>query len=355
MVQTKMKINTVLPRISLIGLLLTLVQPFAVQAAQVTSRSLTLGSSAAGVVTTHGIAFTVPTTGNVGSIKFQYCTTAYAACVTPTGLVTTSATLNSQTGAGGFTIVNTTNGAPYLTRAASSIASGTAVNYVLGGITNPSAANTEYWVRITTYASTDTTGGTTDDGVVAFDTANQIVVSGTMPESLVFCVGTSGTDCTNITGSAVSLGIFSPVATNTGTSLMSASTNASSGYVITLASSNLASGANTIPNMGTQSQNSAACAPTCTSTTGTSQFGTNVKANTTPSVGSNVSGAGSAAGFGGYNVANSFRIFSGDNIATAAGVTNSNLFTNSYIVNVSGSQAAGVYTATMTYICTATF
>jgi hypothetical protein len=36
-------------------------------------------------------------------------------------------------------------------------------------------------------------------------------------------------------------------------------------------------------------------------------------------------------------------------------VTQANLFTNSYIVNVGGDQAAGVYTGTMTYICTATF
>jgi hypothetical protein len=350
-----MKLARTLTRIAPLALLLQLAMPFGVQAANVGTRSLTLDSSAPGVVTAHTIAFTIPTTGNVGSIKFEYCTTAYSACVTPTGLVTTSASLSAQSGATGFTIVNGTNGAPYVTRASSSVTGPQAVSYTLSNVTNPSTTNTEYWTRITTYASIDTTGGSTDDGVVAWSTANQIVATGTMPESLVFCVGTSGTDCSNITGSAVALGVFSPVTTNTGTSLMSASTNAGFGYVITATGSTLTSGANTITAMGTQSLNSGACSPSCTSTTGTSQFGANVKANATPSVGANVTGPGTATGFGGYNTANAFRYFTGDTVASVAGVSNTNLFTNSYIVNVGGDQAAGVYTATMTYICTATF
>jgi len=348
-----MKKNILLTRILSIGLLASLAMPFSVYAGNVTSRSLTLGSSAAGASTTHTFAFTVPTTGNVGSIKFEYCTTAYSACVTPTGLVTTSATLSAQSGATGFTIVNGANGAPYLTRVASSIAATTALSYTLSSVTNPTTSNAQYWARISTYGSTDTSGSSTDDGVVVLDTADQVLLTGVMPESLVFCVGTSGTDCSNITGSAVDLGVFSPVATNTGTSLMSASTNANFGYVITVLGTTLASGANTIPSMGTQALNSGACAPSCTSTTGTSQFGSNVRANT--GVGADVTGPGTATGSGGYNTANSFRFFSGDTVAGVAGVTKSNLFTNSYIVNVGGDQAAGTYTATMTYICTATF
>lgn len=350
-----MKVKGLIVWVSAIGLLLGLLLPAGSQAAQVTSRSLTMGSSAAGAVTTHKIAFTVPTTASVGSIKFEYCTTAYAACVTPTGLVTTAATLAAQNGATGFTIVNGSNGAPYLTRSASSISATTPVDYTLGNVTNPTGVNTEYWVRISTYAATNATGSPIDDGVVVLNTAEQIVVTGTMPESLIFCVGTSGTDCGNITGSSVNLGTFSPVSTNYGMSVMSASTNAGFGYVITINGTVPTSGINTIAAMGTQSQNSTGCSPSCTSTTGTAQFGTNVRSNSSPSVGVNVSGSGTAAGSGGYNTSNSFRFFSGDTVAGVGGVTQSNLFTNSYIVNVGGDQAAGTYTATMTYICTATF
>jgi hypothetical protein len=153
----------------------------------------------------------------------------------------------------------------------------------------------------------------------------------------------------------VNLGTFSPVATNSGTSVMQASTNAGFGYVITLIGTTLTSGANTIPAMGTQSLNSTGCAVSCTSATGTSLFGSNVRDNATPNVGTNVTGTGTATGFGGYNTVDAFRFFSGDTVASVGGVTKANTFTNSYIVNVGGDQAAGVYTATMTYICTATF
>jgi hypothetical protein len=97
-------------------------------AAQITSRSLTLqdgatdgGSKPSGVVK-HLFSFTLPNVGNVnvGSIKFEYCTTpsgpSNPSCTTPNGLSTTSATLTNQTGATGFTLVNTTNGSPYITR-----------------------------------------------------------------------------------------------------------------------------------------------------------------------------------------------------------------------------------------------
>ncbi|HEY2004533.1 MAG TPA: hypothetical protein VGH44_05470, partial [Candidatus Saccharimonadia bacterium] len=81
-------------------------------------------------------------------------------------------------------------------------------------------------------------------------------------------------------------------------------------------------------------------------------------ANTTPSVGVNVTPTG--AGFNGaaatnYNTANSFRFVSGETVASSSAVSNAQKFTNSYIVNVPGSQPAGLYASTMTYICTATF
>lgn len=341
-----------------------MISPLSSYAGQVTSRSLQLGTSQAGVITTHKFNFTVPTSGNVGSIKFEYCDTAYAACVTPGGLVTTAATLAVQDPAeNGFSMVNTANGAPYITRTTDNIAATTAVTYTLGNITNPTTPNAEYWVRITTYASTNTTGGSTDDGVVVLATAEQITVTGVMPESLVFCVGTTGTDCGNIGGpTTVSLGTFSPTTTRVGQSLMSASTNAGFGYVITVNGTTLSSGANTIAAMGTQSANSTGCAVSCASATGTSQFGTNVRANNIVSAGGNFgadvtpTGAGyNGAGAGGYNTTNTFRFFSGDTVASSSGVTRGQLYTNSYLVNVGGDQAAGSYSATLTYICTATF
>jgi len=362
-----MKLARILTRIAPLALLLQLVAPFGAQAAESTSRSLTLGSSGASAVTTYVFSFKPGTSGNIGAIKFEICDSPLevAGCVNTGGssgesFTSNGASIQSQSGISGFTAgtgspaaptANTfwiTNGTPQ------NIPSSTAVTVTFQNVRNPSAANTQFYARMTTYS--DSAGSAeVDFGGVAVGTANQISVTGTMPESLIFCVGTSGTDCSNITGSSVALGVFSPLATNTGTSLMSASTNAGFGYNITITGTTLTSGANNIPAMGTQSLNSAGCAPSCSSTVGTSQFGSNVRANAAPGIGADVSGTGSATGFGGYNTVNSFRYFNGDTVASSAGITKSNLFTNSYIVNVGGDQAAGVYSATMTYICTATF
>jgi hypothetical protein len=359
---------------SLIGLLFVIIAAFPVgiaDAAQITTRSLTLqagasagGSQPSGVVN-HLFSFTLPTAGNVGSIQFLYCTTASGgSCTTPTGLVTTSATMGTQSGATGFTLVNTTNGSPYITRTASSISANTAVSYQLLSVTNPSTVGT-FYVRISSYASTNTTGGSTDTGTVTASTAAQIVLTGVMPESLIFCSGgtistTAGIpDCTTATSGSVSFNqLFSPTAAATATSQLAASTNAGSGYNITVNGTTLTSGSNTIPAMTT----AAAAA------VGNGQFGMNLMANTTassnPAVGTAVAPAANGTTYkgqplAGYNTADTWKFNSGDSIANSAnggaGPTNAQIYTVSYIVNVTGSQIAGTYTTTLTYICTATY
>lgn len=339
-------------------------------AAQLTSRSLTLqkgvtdeGSKPGGSVN-HYFQFTIPGGGNVGSIQFLYCTTAGDTCTTPTGLVTTSATLSGQTGATGFTIDNTTNGSPYITRTPAAV-TGQAATYTLSAVTNPTATNSTFYVRITTFASTDTTGGSTDLGVVAASTATQIVISGTMPESLIFCSGATISktadipDCTTATAGTVSFNqLFSPADTATATSQLAASTNAGSGYAITVNGPTLTSGGNTIVAMGAAT----------TSARGVSQFGMNLKLNTvatsTTPVGAEVDPAANGTNLRGqaltgYNTVDTFKFTTGDNIADSAsggaGGTDAQIFTVSYIVNVPGSQPAGTYTTTLTYICTPTF
>jgi hypothetical protein len=261
--------------------------------------------------------------------------------------------------------VNTTNGAPYITRTVSSISSGTAVTYQLLSVTNPTTANQTFYVRISTFAATNATGGTTDTGTVAASTATQITLTGVMPESLIFCVGgtvstTAGIpDCTTATSGAISFNqLFSPTAAATATSQMAASTNASSGFAITVNGATLTSGSNTIPAMS-----SAAAAAV-----GNGQFGMNLMANTTasstPAVGTAIAPAANGTTYkgqplAGYNTADIFKFNSGDTIANSAnggaGPTNAQIYTTSYIVNVTGSQTAGTYTTTLTYVCTSTF
>jgi hypothetical protein len=356
-------------------------------ASQITVRSLTLqagadpilnGGSRISAVVNHFFQFTLPTTGSVGSILFQYCTLAAGTCNTPAGLSTTSATLGAETGATGFSIVNTTNGAPYLTRTAAGISGPLPVTYRLDGVTNPSGAscglpspatpNCTFFVRIATYASIDTTGSLTDSGTVTASTATQITLTGTMPESLVFCTGgtvstTSGVpDCATATSGAVSFNqLFSPTDTATATSQMAASTNAGSGYIITVNGPTLTSGSNTITAMTTTASGDLGVH-------GISQFGLNLKANTTstsnPAIGTEVAPAANGTNYKGqsltgYASVDHFRFVTGNSVANSAnggaGGTDAQIFTASYIVNVPGSQPAGTYTTTLTYICTPTF
>jgi len=344
----------------------SLFAPTTVEAAELTNRSLTLigtsttGGSEPGAVVNDLFSFETATAATIGSIDFVYCTTADGTCTQPTGLVTTSATLASQSGTTGFTINNTATDAPSVTNSSgASIAASTQLTFQLDGITNPTTANQSFYVRITTY---NTSGTAVDSGNVAASTANQIVLSGTMPESLVFCTGatvseTSGIpNCSTATSGDVNFtSLFSPTAVATASSQMAASTNANHGYVISVNGNTLTSGSSSIDAMTTDA----------TSANGTSQFGMNLMANTTatstPTVGADVTPAydTSTGDLGqpltGYNTADEFEFVSGNDVASSTGPSNAQLYTVSYIVNVPGDQAAGSYTTTLTYICTPTF
>lgn len=340
-------------------------------AGQITVRSLTLqagasdGGSKPGGVVNHLFTFTVPNVGggNIGSIQFQYCLAAAGTCAHPSGLVTTSTTLGgTQTGASGFTLNNSTGtDAPYITRTPAAVTAGTTLGYTLLSVTNPSAANTSFYVRITTYTGAALGGSVVDTGTVGASTASPIVLTGTMPESLIFCTGativtTAGIpDCTTATSGNISFtSLFSPTSTSSTTSQIAASTNSLSGYVITVNGAPLTSGSTTIPNLAS------ATVPAV----GNSQFGLNLVSNTTLAVGANVAAAPNGTTLKGqpstgYDVDGTFKFVSNDAVAKSdnggAGPTNSQIYTASYIVNVAGGQLAGTYTTTLTYICTSTF
>jgi len=340
-------------------------------AAQITTRSLTLqagvtdGGSKPGGVVKHAFAFTLPTAGNVGSIQFQYCTLAAGACTMPTGLVTTSAVLGNEAGVTGFTLNNTTNGAPYLTRTAASISAATSVTYRLDTITNPTATNQTFFVRISTYNLAALGGSVVDTGTVTASTASQIILTGTMPESLVFCTGATVTttlgvpDCSTATSGSIAFNqLFSPTDTASTTSQMAASTNAGTGYAITVNGPTLTSGGNTVVGMGSAT----------TGVKGISQFGINLKLNTvattTLPIGTELAPVSNGTNYKaqpetGYNTVDTFKFTPGDVVADSGngglGASDAQIYTASYIVNVPGSQAAGTYTTTLTYICTPTF
>ena len=347
-----------------------------VHAQEMTSRSLTLeagataGGSDPGGVVNHLFNFTIPSTTAISSIEFQYCTVADGTCgdlVTNDGLVLTNATIGTGTSSvlSNFTTISTATADSVILSSSTAYtpsASNTALAVELDSITNPTPANFTFYVRISTWSGTGATGTEIDSGVVAASTANPIVLTGTMPESLIFCTGatvseTAGVpDCTTATAGNVSFAqLFSPTSTATATNQMAASTNANHGYAITVNGSTLSSGG---------SNPITAITSAATSQIGTTQFGMNLMANTVPVVGTSITPASDGVNYRanpdtGYGTVNSFQFNSGDTVATssytALGPTDAQIYTVSYIVNVQGDQPPGTYTTTLTYICTATF
>ncbi len=361
---------------------LTVFQPTPASAAQIVDRSLTLvaggadGGSKPGGIVNHKFTFTLPAGGSVGSIKFEYCTTAAdvgaLTCTAPMGMNAGTVTLGGETGITGMTMHPATGpnfNSYYLSRgSAYALGGNTTVTYTVNNVTNPNygavpASNKTFFVRISAYSSTDTSGTAIHKGTVAASTAEQIILDGTMPESLVFCTGetigltASVPDCGTATSGIIHFNqLFSPTATATSSSQMAASTNAGSGYSITVNGPTLTSGSNTI----------AALTTADTSKHGNSQFGLNLKANTVDTVATGiemapVSNATNYRGqpLVGYDTVDTFKFNSGDPIAnsghTVLGGTDAQIYTVTYIANVPGSLPAGNYSTTLTYICTPTY
>lgn len=338
---------------AILGLFFATIFPaLSARAAQITSRKLTLSSSAPSATsTTYTFNFTVPTTGTpVKSLDILLCTTASGTCTTFSG-TTTGGSLSSQpTGLGaasGWTGTFSTNGRLQIADSSNATNPSGAVSLVFGGITNPTTANTSFYARITSYSDASWTT-TIDAGTVAGSTANQITVSATVPESLTFCTGTSGitsSSCAGATGTSVALGTLTTTSTGTGTSQIGVTTNAGSGYTITVNGTTLTSGSNTI----------AALSSPTGSSQGSAQFGMNLRANTSPTIGSDPAGAGSAAPTSNYNTINSFTFNNADQIVSSGSADNFRLFTVSYVANITPVTPPGTYSTTLTYICTATF
>lgn len=326
--------------------------PFA-NADTITNRKITLSSS---VGNASGVTYTLtsdalPTTSTaVKSVGVQFCTSLTIACSTPSGFLSSSSTLAAQPsglGAGsGWTVNTSTAGELRIVNASNSTNPSGSVSVQWNNVHNPTATNTTFYAKITTYSDSTWTTAIDTSGV-ALSTSEQIQVTMDVAEALTFCTGTSitGQNCGTISGSTVNLGNGSTTATASGTSVLAASTNSAHGYAITVNGSTLTSGSNTITAL---SSNTA-------SSIGTSQFGLNLVSNSTPSVGSNASGSGTAAAATNYNTADLYRFVSGDTIATAAGPTNANAFTVSYIANISGLTQPGHYVTNLHYDATANF
>ena len=327
----------------------TLYLPQTVSAARLENRSIRIGSSKVDVVTSHTVSFTVPTAGNIGSIAFEYCSNTPLfdlSCTPPTGLDVSLASIDSQSGITGFSVHGlTTANRLLITRTPAANPADQPAVYDFSNITNPSSENVPTYVRISTFASDDGSGPSNDQGAVVFVLIPEFTVAAFVPPFLTFCAAiTVSSNCTSASGNSINLGELSKTKANFSTSQFAGATNDVGGYSTFIAGTTLSSGINTIPALTTPE----------TSNPGTSQFGLNLVANSNPDTGQNRTGGGTAVPGTSYGSPNQFKFENGI-IAASPNSTNFNVFTVSYLVNISNSQKPGIYTTTMTYIATAAF
>lgn len=312
-------------------------------------RSLYINTDLPGATTSYTISFEFHTLTTVGSIDILFCYDPIPdhPCNAPVGLDASHAVLSNQTGETGFSIASQSKNEIVLTRTPSLVGSEMS-SYTFTGVVNPTDTSQSFSARLSDYASTDASGPLIDLGSVLNQVEPSINLETQVPPILLFCLAQQVTqDCTTAEGGNYSdMGNLDPSLTLTATSQMAAGTNANTGYVITGNGPTMSAGLHTI---------AAATKPT-PSNPGTNEFGINLVENTDPAIGSDPDGASTNAQvLSNYAIPNEFMYSNGDVLAEAGGVSLVRRFTVSYIVNSAANLPAGVYTTTLTFICSGRF
>jgi len=340
---------------------------FTVQASAVIrfqNRSLYINNSTPGASTQYKVSLTYNNQGvyttTVGSIDLLFCwdpipseqvsiynPVDHHPCVTPAGLDVSHATLSAQTGETGFTILSQTTNEIVLTRTPGPAAE-TPSTYTFDNIINPVDTTHSFAIRLSDYPSTDASGTLINLGSVLSQATNGVALETQVPGILVFCVAAQVNDnCLGTSGgNYTDMGTLDPTKTLMATSQMGAGTNATGGYSIVAYGTTMQAGTHVISALSTPTQ----------SAPGNSQFGINLVANTAPLLG--LDPAGSATNThvdANYAIPNEFTFHDGDEVASAPNVSFVKKYTVSYIVNTPPDIRAGVYTTTLTFLCTGRF
>ena len=328
---------------------LATLQLLAASGARLEDRSLTLSDSRVSATTHYTFRFRSTTTDTIQLIQMQICANdpfPGTPCTPPAGLDASGAVLMNQAGDTGFTISNLSTTNEIVLERSAAPSNAQLASYEFSGIINPSSEGS-YYVRLQTFAGSDLTGTTNGYGGIAFAINSGVDINATVPPYLLFCVGVTvqGFNCNAVAGDYINFGEFSSRQASQGTTQMLAATNAVDGYTIRVNGRTLTSGNNAIP----------ALVGADVSRPGVSQFGLNLRANSAPQGGEDVTGAGSGLPVGSYDQVNFFRFNAGDVVAASNAPDDARKYTTTYIVNISQDQAPGVYVSTMSYIALGNF
>lgn len=356
------KAKKVLPLLLIVLLLLASFSPALlrkVDAGTFDHAKVTISNSQASATSvTYDFAFTTSVTTAIKQINFKFCTEVgqfTETCTAPTGFTAASATRDSDNIAGTGRTDTPVAGTFQTVVTTPATQSTQAVTFVIAGVTNPSTADTSFYVRFRTYSDAGTT--MIDNGQIMFAilSSTSIAVTAVVDPTFTFTVTgkTSGTTVntatSNITTEAATIpfGTLADAAPKIGAHDVTIATNATFGYTVTvkaLADPPLVDGNNNIDKFtGTNT----------TPTTWTSPAGTAASVNT---------------GFFGYTTEDT--TLSQFQANKWAGATTSPLNIMSEATAVSGgeetvrigwqaevneSQPAGSYTGTVILVATPTY
>lgn len=272
-------LHPVIRRILVITVILTLliVPPvaqytiFRANAASLTNYKVNIGNSQSGAAANHTFTFTTPSTSNIKTITFQYCTTASGTCTAPSGMVLAATpTLGTVAGIGGtgYTPTSTNTNCTgtgntdctltlTVTTPAAQSASSQVVVPFLTGVTNPTTTNTTYYVRITTADVSPATIDGPNSAAFAVLDSSSLAVTATVDPNLTFSIaavtsgGTVNSATTNVTTTTTTIPFGTLVAATEKIAAhdVTVTTNAGSGYTVTASASAtppLTAGANDI-------------------------------------------------------------------------------------------------------------
>lgn len=336
-----------------------IVQP--VKAEKFQSRGLYINSARASDTTFYIVSLRYTTPASIGSLKMEFCTTPIPsfACVAPSGLDASAATLAAQSGETGFSITSQTANSLVLSRSPS-VTGASLSSYRLDNMVNPDGTGigadpaepegekTNFYIRLTSHTTTNGTGPETDFGAVSNTITPELALYTQVPPILMFCVAgvIHDDECLDMDGYYVDFGELNSNETYSTKSEMQAWTNAQYGYSITTTGNTLTSGIRSIPAIASPTQ----------SLVGVGQFGINLTDNTDPDIGADPVGPGTNAVLNAtYTTPDQYLYQEGDTLVSSSGVTMTRKFTVSYILNVPENQSPGVYSTTITYVCLAGF
>lgn len=369
-----------------VAILLAMILPALVSAAQITSRSVVLSTASANADdATYQVNFTA--VGAAGAFVVDFCQESPlvgSTCTAPAGFDATNASSTTTN----FTDVSDLDANTLVVTRSSSWAASAPISVELDNIDNPTNAGTIY-ARILTYASdtnadeytstdldgVDNLGGPIDDGGVAISITDTASVSGAVLETLQFCALSVAPTaaCANASvdankpvlrlGDDVGGVVALDDSISEGTIFTQISTNAASGAVVSLKSANPCGGLMRVGASGCDIEAALTGSPVAT---GSGSFGMRIVNGTDPDAGANSSGTYQINGsfYNGSDLL--FNYVSGD----ASGVTSTY---GDQILNTSGNPArnknmnlvfgassnasvpAGNYANSITLIATGTF